>query len=165
MNFHHRETACPQERLTRATGSKQLNWFYHICRYFEHRCLDRCLFASNADQLLHLNSIRKKISDMTSFWPYHFQSLTPEQVRHRRELLDLRGFYAQCLAIILILIVRAAQTWKRRNNNDQNSSTGEKSWWDFPPVAGWQETRRQYAGALVWLASLMSLAIWRTGGG
>lgn len=105
---------------------------------------------------------------MTSSWPYQFVSLSEEEKEHRRELLDLRGTYAQWSIIVAIVALRLYQTWAT-NQGDGDSATkprrGPSSWWDRPIVTGWMETRRQYLVCGLWLLWLLSLSVWNSGNG
>jgi len=116
---------------------------------------------------------------------YRFVSLTPEQVRERRELLDRRGNYVQLSALALILIVNTYQFTKRtgekgsgwkvsneevssdpaRRKIVQRTTRRSRSQLNSPPVAGWSETRKQYLVILAWLLWLLILSSWHTGDG
>lgn len=109
---------------------------------------------------------------MSFSWPWHFTSLTDAEKQQRRELLDLRGLYAQCSVLIALILVRvykkffseAPGTEKPAERRSRRKNL-EKSWLDTPPVAGWMETRRQYIVCLIWLGWLLSLCIWNSGEG
>lgn len=111
---------------------------------------------------------------MLPSWPYHFVTLSPAQLQRRRELLDLRGYYAQCSAIIGVVAIRLYQSYKgkARGSDGQNRGKnhpiprqGQRSWWDMPPCRGWRETRKQYLVAFIWLGWLLSVSVWGTGDG
>ena len=109
---------------------------------------------------------------MSFTWPWHFTSLTDAEKQQRRELLDLRGLYAQCSVLVALVLVRVykksfseapgSEKPAERRSRRKNS---EKSWLDTPPIAGWMETRRQYIVCLIWLGWLLSLCIWKSGEG
>ncbi|KAJ5740424.1 hypothetical protein N7493_000296 [Penicillium malachiteum] len=103
---------------------------------------------------------------MESFWPWHFVSVPEEEKLLRRDLLDLRGSFAQWSIMLGILILRVA--YQGLNPASQigyrtQSCRGLVSWWDRPLVAGWLETRRQYAVCGLWLTWLLSLCVWSSG--
>ncbi|KAJ5746406.1 hypothetical protein N7520_011588 [Penicillium odoratum] len=103
---------------------------------------------------------------MESFWPWHFITLSEDEKLHRRELLDIRGAFAQWSVVILMLILRVVyQTWKTSSQTEKGvkSPRGPVSWWDRPLVAGWLETRRQYAICGLWLSWLFGLCVWNSG--
>ncbi|PKY04256.1 hypothetical protein P168DRAFT_253187 [Aspergillus campestris IBT 28561] len=88
-------------------------------------------------------------------FPWHFVSVSTEAKQHRRELLDLRGYYAQISVVLAIVSIRLY--------NLRRKPAVLRSWWDAPPFPGWRETRRQYAVCLVWLGWLVGLSAWNTG--
>ncbi|KAL4896647.1 hypothetical protein BDV59DRAFT_110347 [Aspergillus ambiguus] len=99
-------------------------------------------------------------------WPWHFVLLaSPAEKQQRRELLDLRGFYAQVSAVIVISLLRLYESYNRAVVPIEKTRPRDKqkSWWNSPPVARWTETRRQYAVALIWLTWLVALSMWKTG--
>ncbi|KAJ6036557.1 hypothetical protein N7540_000836 [Penicillium herquei] len=103
---------------------------------------------------------------MESFWPWHFVSVSEEEKLRRRDLLDLRGSFAQWSIMLGILILRVA--YQGLNSASQigyraQSHRGPVSWWDRPLVAGWLETRRQYAVCGLWLTWLFGLCVWSSG--
>lgn len=105
---------------------------------------------------------------MSSFWPYHFISLTEEEKIRRRELLDLRGSYAQWSIIVAIVVLRVYQSWATAQisaDGVPKQHRGPSSWWGRPLVAGWIETRRQYLVCGLWLLWLLSLSVWNSGEG
>lgn len=81
-------------------------------------------------------------------WPYHFVSLSEDDKLHRRELLDLRGYYAQWSIIVVIVTIRIFRFATR--------STAK---WDGP-VPG---KTRQYLVCGLWLLWLVGLSIWNSG--
>ena len=108
---------------------------------------------------------------MSPSWPYRFLALSPAEIQHRRELLDLRGYYAQSSAIAIVLLVRVYQSCillarkSGNGNSERRPLPRPKSWWDMPPCQGWRETRKQYMVALLWLGWLLSLSVWGAGDG
>lgn len=102
-------------------------------------------------------------------WPYRFiWALSEEDKARRRELLDLRGSYAQWSIIAMIIVLRVYQGWADSGTFTGTASKprrGPASWWDRPLVAGWLETRRQYALCGLWLLWLFSLSVWNSGDG
>lgn len=83
-------------------------------------------------------------------WPYHFISLSEDDKLHRRELLDLRGYYAQLSIIVVIVAIRIFRFATR--------STAK---WDGL-VSG---KIRQYLVCGLWLLWLIGLSIWNSGDG
>ncbi|KAJ5774368.1 hypothetical protein N7457_009264 [Penicillium paradoxum] len=81
-------------------------------------------------------------------WPYHFISLSEDDKLHRRELLDLRGYYAQLSIAMVILAIRTFRF-----------TTGSTAKRDGPVSA---KTRR-YLVCGVWLSWLLGLSIWNSG--
>lgn len=105
---------------------------------------------------------------MPSPWPYAFVSLSEEEKLRRRELLDLRGTYAQWSVIVVIVALRLYQIWATAQldaGTTLKPRRGPSSWWDRPLVAGWIETRRQYLVCGLWLLWLLSLSVWNSGNG
>ncbi|KAK6826643.1 hypothetical protein RU639_005725 [Aspergillus parasiticus] len=104
-------------------------------------------------------------SPMSLQWPWHFVSVSPTEKQHRRELLDLRGYYAQCSFLLFIILVRVYNSYFRARDKPNGSRTGrrQRSWWDLPPFANWTETRKQYTICITWLACLLGLSIWNSG--
>ena len=102
---------------------------------------------------------------MEMSWPWRFVSLSPAEVEHRREVLDLRGYYAQLSVLLAIIAIRVYRTGARPTVKSQNTATGKRSWWDSPPFQHCTETRRQYLVSFIWLGWLLSLAAWNTGDG
>ncbi|CAI7570588.1 unnamed protein product [Penicillium viridicatum] len=81
-------------------------------------------------------------------WPYHFISLSEDDKLHRKELLDLRGYYAQWSIIVVIVTIRIFRFATR--------STAK---WDGL-VSG---KTRQYLVCGLWLLWLVGLSIWNSG--
>lgn len=105
---------------------------------------------------------------MALSWPWHFIALSEEDKLHRRELLDLRGSYAQWSLIVVIVAIRAYQGWATAFNSVSGASRprrGPASWWDRPLTAGWLETRRQFLVCGLWLLWLFGLSVWNSGEG
>ena len=102
-------------------------------------------------------------------WPWRvIISLSDEEKLRRRELLDLRGSYAQWSVIVIIVTLRIYRSWIVASgpvDGTSKSGRGLTSWWDRPLFAGWLETRRQYLTCGLWLLWLLSLSMWNTGGG
>ncbi|KAJ5157278.1 CAZyme family GT90 [Penicillium canariense] len=99
-------------------------------------------------------------------WPYHFITVSEEEKLHRRELLDLRGSYAQWSIIVVTVVLRAYQCWVTLGVQAESTAKqrrGPASWWDRPIVAGWMETRRQYAICGLWFSWLFGLAVCYSG--
>ncbi|KAJ5364140.1 uncharacterized protein N7496_009853 [Penicillium cataractarum] len=99
-------------------------------------------------------------------WPWRFVTPSEEEKLLRRELLDLRGSYAQWSIIAVIIVLRVYQGWAKSVTATELSSKqrrGPTSWWDRPIAAGWLETRRQYALCGLWLLWLFSLSVWNSG--
>ncbi|EPS27813.1 hypothetical protein PDE_02757 [Penicillium oxalicum 114-2] len=100
------------------------------------------------------------------FWPYHFVTPSEQEKVRRRELLDLRGSYAQWSIVFMIVAVRAYQFWVQSSAQHDTESKRQRAqllWWDRPLFAGWLETRRQYALCGIWLLWLLGLAVWNSG--
>ncbi|OAX80809.1 hypothetical protein ACJ72_04852 [Emergomyces africanus] len=102
--------------------------------------------------------------------PLYFS--TPEQLRERRELLALRGEYAQLSTLILLLMFSVYRFTARRRTGrskfDRGSDGGSFSlplsaWLESPFMHGGAETRGQYMVAMVWMMWLFGLSAWRTG--
>ncbi|KAG0159311.1 hypothetical protein PDIDSM_6833 [Penicillium digitatum] len=81
-------------------------------------------------------------------WPYHFISLSEYEKLHRRELLDLRGYYAQWSIVLVIVAIRIFRIATR--------STAQRD----GPVSG--KTRRRLVCG-IWLMWLVGLSIWNSG--
>ncbi|PYH95003.1 rerric reductase like transmembrane component [Aspergillus ellipticus CBS 707.79] len=107
---------------------------------------------------------------MSLSWPWHFVTVSDAEKQQRRELLDLRGLYAQGSILVALVLVRlynasssaAPETEKPAERRSRRKPV-KKSWLDSPPVAGWFETRRQYILCLLWLGWLLGLSIWNSG--
>ena len=105
---------------------------------------------------------------MTIAWPWHFTSLSDEEKQFRREMLDLRGSYAQLSVIVVIIAIRIYQSWAAALAPVHGASRprrGPALWWDHPPITGWLETRRQYLVCTLWLTWLFGLSMWNSGDG
>jgi hypothetical protein len=109
---------------------------------------------------------------LDSLWPYRFTSRAPLPFQERRQLLDLRGRYAQLSALVIFILVsvyvrylrlqaRAGKGKSSRANNGLRSA----SWLSAPPVAGWAESRKQYLIVVMWLGWMLWLSAWKTGDG
>ncbi|EEQ83746.1 hypothetical protein RJZ56_006313 [Blastomyces dermatitidis] len=107
---------------------------------------------------------------LSSLVYYRYTSPTPEQLRERRELLNLRGEYAQLSTLVLLLLFSVYRFGANRgsgrsrgNGNDTATDRGTPSWLDSPLMRGGGETRGQYLVAAVWMIWLLALSAWRTG--
>lgn len=104
---------------------------------------------------------------MATSWPWHFVSVSEAEKQQRRELLDLRGYYAQFSVLVALVLVRlycsSSQSSQAGAKKTTTARNRQRSWWDSPPIAGWAETRRQYALSLLWLTWLVALSMWKTG--
>lgn len=104
---------------------------------------------------------------MSSSWPWHFVAVSDAEKQQRRELLTLRGYYAQLSIVIAIglfrLVVASSSSYHRREKPTGRSRY--KPWLDEPLFNGWFETRRQYLICSIWLVWLLSLSTWNTGDG
>ncbi|KAL3461529.1 hypothetical protein BJX64DRAFT_158813 [Aspergillus heterothallicus] len=98
---------------------------------------------------------------MALSWPWHFISLSESEKQHRRELLTLRGYYAQLSILLAIVLLRAYTA--SPSINQPTRGRRQRSWLDSPLSAGWVETRRQYLVCLSWLSWLLFLSVWSTG--
>ncbi|KAK2812575.1 hypothetical protein FQN50_001219 [Emmonsiellopsis sp. PD_5] len=101
---------------------------------------------------------------MSSLWPYRYTSPTPSQLQERRNLLTLRGEYAQVSALVFLLLFSAYRYATAGARRASRSRSVKKSWLDSPlsPQQG-PETGRQYLVATAWLVWLIGLSAWRTG--
>ncbi|KAJ5973665.1 hypothetical protein N7481_010875 [Penicillium waksmanii] len=105
----------------------------------------------------------------SSSWPWHFITVSGDDKIRRRELLDIRGSYAQWSVIIVMSVLRVYQAWVTHSAASANGTAssrprrGPASWWDRPLVTGWIETRRQYFVCGLWLLWLTGLSIWNSG--
>ncbi|KAL4793576.1 hypothetical protein BDV19DRAFT_213787 [Aspergillus venezuelensis] len=102
---------------------------------------------------------------MSSSWPWHFVSVSDSEKQHRRELLTLRGQYAQLSILLAIILFRVYTAFfaSDRQRGRPTARSRPRSWLDAPLFSGWLETRRQYLVCLLWLGWLLSLSIWNTG--
>lgn len=86
--------------------------------------------------------------------------VSEEELRRRRNVLDLKGLYAQISALavlgVLSLLKFRGKTYSKHT---------VKTWWDMPARSGGSETRKQYAVTLLWLAWLTGIAVWGAGDG
>ncbi|KAL4871553.1 hypothetical protein BDV12DRAFT_163955 [Aspergillus spectabilis] len=100
-----------------------------------------------------------------SSWPWHFVSVSDAEKEHRRELLTLRGNYAQLSIIFAIVLFRVYIAFVSQSQQQKKPTRGprQKPWLDTPIFQGWFETRRQYLICLIWLGWLLGLSIWNTG--
>jgi hypothetical protein len=89
-------------------------------------------------------------------------SVSEEELQCRREVLDLKGQYAQISALTVLGLLCIL---KLRGNNNSSSKHAAKTWWDMPAKRGAIETRKQYAVTLLWLAWLTGIAVWNAGDG
>lgn len=99
---------------------------------------------------------------MSLSWPYHFVSLSEKEIQRRRDVLDLRGYYAQLSALA---VIAAISLYRFYRGAPTRRAITKRSWWDSPPFQGWTETRRQYTITLLWLLFLLGLSVWNTGDG
>ena len=132
---------------------------------------------------------------MTYPYPYPFPFLTPEQIAHRRVLLDKYGQLAQYSTILPILFIqlsrlvyyiltkfassgRIGKTEKfvgrerglefAENSlvNDVRTRWRRIAWWADGDVGWWMGgSRRQAIVAAAWTAWLTGLVFWETGDG
>ncbi|KAH8422710.1 putative metalloreductase Fre8 [Aspergillus melleus] len=104
---------------------------------------------------------------MSLTWPWHFVTVSPAEKQQRRELLTIRGYYAQGSVLLVIAIIRLYHIYhestKSADKPNNRRARKPKSWLDSPLFPGWTETRKQYIFSLLWLAWLVSLSIWNTG--
>ncbi|KAL1971115.1 hypothetical protein VTN77DRAFT_66 [Rasamsonia byssochlamydoides] len=98
---------------------------------------------------------------MSLSWPYHFVSLSKEEIQRRRNALDLRGYYAQLSALAVIAAISLYRLYHKGHLTRRTPT--KRSWWDLPPFQGWAETRKQYSIVLLWLVFLLGLSLWNTG--
>ncbi|KAL4982425.1 hypothetical protein BDW68DRAFT_170817 [Aspergillus falconensis] len=102
---------------------------------------------------------------MSSSWPWHFVAVSDAEKQHRRELLSLRGYYAQLSILLAIVLFRVyiALFPLEQQHLKHNRRPRLKSWLDGPLFSGWFETRRQYSVCLFWLTWLLGLSMRKTG--
>ncbi|KAJ5818755.1 hypothetical protein N7474_004346 [Penicillium riverlandense] len=100
---------------------------------------------------------------MSSPWPWHFVSVSEDEKLRRRDLLDLRGTYAQWSILAVIIIIRIYRSLTTASATTPKPRRGPTSWWDLPLVSGTIESRRQYLICSIWLAWLLSLSVWNSG--
>ncbi|PGH17343.1 hypothetical protein AJ79_01227 [Helicocarpus griseus UAMH5409] len=103
----------------------------------------------------------------SSLWPYRYTSPTPDQLRERRELLTLRGQYAQLSVLVFLLMLGVYRLATRKSSSSSAAGTQKRtpksSWLDTPLEPGAPESRRQYLVAGAWFVWLLALSVWRTG--
>ncbi|KAI9369968.1 hypothetical protein BJX61DRAFT_517451 [Aspergillus egyptiacus] len=106
---------------------------------------------------------------MSQAWLWHFVSVSEAEKQQRRDLLTLRGYYAQLsilLAIVLLRLYSAFLSSKHQERRGRKAGgPRQKSYLDSPLFTGWFETRRQYLLCLFWLSWLLGLSVWGTGDG
>lgn len=83
-------------------------------------------------------------------WPYQFISLSKDDMLHRRELLDLRGYYAQWSIVVVIVAIRIFRFATRSTAKRDGLVSGKT---------------RQYLVCGLWLLWLSGLSIWNSGNG
>ncbi|CRG85785.1 Beta-1,2-xylosyltransferase 1 [Talaromyces islandicus] len=94
-------------------------------------------------------------------WPYRFiMDVSEEELQRRREVLDLKGQYAQISALTVVGLLCILKVC---GNNNSSSRHTAKTWWDKPAKSGASETRKQYAVTLLWLAWLTGISVWSAG--
>lgn len=104
-------------------------------------------------------------------WPWQFVSVSGAEKQQRRELLDLRGYIAQCSVLAVVIAIRAFQSYrawgvKHAKNAVRRRPRGkQQSWWNQPLFSRGMETRKHYLICSIWLGWLLSLSVWRTGNG
>ncbi|OQE10998.1 hypothetical protein PENVUL_c003G01361 [Penicillium vulpinum] len=81
-------------------------------------------------------------------WPYQFISLSEDEKLHRRELLDLRGYYAQWSIIVVIVAIRIFR-FTTRSTAKRDARVSAKT--------------RHYLVCGLWLSWLLGLSIWNSG--
>lgn len=91
-------------------------------------------------------------------------SVSDEELQRRREVLDLKGQYAQISALTVLGLLCILKL-RGNNLNFKNSKHAAKSWWDMPAKSGASETRKQYALTLLWLTWLTGISVWNAGDG
>lgn len=100
---------------------------------------------------------------MSLSWPWHFTFVSPAEQQHCRELLDLRGYYAQLSVLVFLVAFRCYKSSFSRVEYANDSRQAHISWWESAPFRGWSDTRAQYVACLIWLSWLLGLCIWRSG--
>ncbi|KAL2871123.1 ferric reductase-like transmembrane domain-containing protein [Aspergillus lucknowensis] len=98
---------------------------------------------------------------MSLSWPWQFVSLSESEKQHRRELLTLRGYYAQASVLLAIILLRTYMAFPSIDQPPRDRR--RRPWLDSPLFAAWFETRRQYFLCLGWLSWLLFLSVWSTG--
>ena len=89
-------------------------------------------------------------SSVAMSWPYHFISLSEDDKLHRREMLDLRGCYAQWSIVVVIVAIQIFR-FSSKSTTGWNGLVSGKA--------------RQYIVCGMWLLWLLSLSIWNSGDG
>ncbi len=127
-------------------------------------------------------------------WPYHFVTLTDEEVAYRRIILDRYGIYAQLSALVPVLVyqlyrlglcvsserLRAASGYaqvpeapgspvRKKNRLSSTRALGRHwrslLWWlEGEVFVGWG-LRRYWIAAILWASWLLFLAVHKTGDG
>lgn len=105
-------------------------------------------------------------------WPWQFVSVSGPEKQQRRELLDLRGYIAQCSVLAVVVAIRAFQSYQAWAGNRAEDAVRrrpprgrQQSWWNQPFFRRGMETRKHYLVCSIWLGWLLSLSVWRTGNG
>lgn len=104
---------------------------------------------------------------MSLSWPWHFAPVAAADKQQRRDLLDLRGYIAQCSVIAVVFAIRLYRSYAGHSGYavKERTQRRQQSWWDLPPLPGWTDTRKQYLVCLAWLGWLLGLSVWRSGDG
>lgn len=127
-------------------------------------------------------------------WPYHFSSLSPDQVLNRRHLLDRYAQIAQLSVLLPLFLIRFSyithdllryfavsgkvkSAEKKHEKTSGSSRSGRNAaasilivwrkhaWWmDGEVWAGWG-TRREAITAGIWAVWLGCCVMWETGDG
>lgn len=106
-------------------------------------------------------------------WPWQFVSVSGAEKQQRRQLLDLRGYIAQCSVLAVVLAIRAFQSYHSQGTKRAENAVRRRrrprgrpqSWWNQPLFSRGMETRKHYLVCSIWLGWLLSLSVWRTGNG
>ncbi|GFF44170.1 hypothetical protein IFM46972_07453 [Aspergillus udagawae] len=102
---------------------------------------------------------------MSLSWPWHFALVSPAEQQHRRELLDLRGYYAQLSVLIALVALRCYKSSFSHAEYADDPQRAHRPWRESAPFRGFSETRAQYVVCLIWLGWLLGLSMWRSGEG
>lgn len=116
-------------------------------------------------RILSLELSNNRTAGMSLSWPWHFTFVSPAEQQHCRELLDLRGYYAQLSVLVFLVAFRCYKSSFSRVEYANDSWQAHISWWESAPFRGWSDTRAQYVACLIWLSWLLGLCIWRSGEG